>query len=131
MVNCYTKDGLPVSWRLLRSWDGIVSFSSRQVRMIKRILIAGGAGFLGSHLCERLVEDDHLEQGANRHSLPIRVGWAGGSARARGARDCEFDSRWAHDVEHRAMSAKCNSGVWQQAHLQREPLERPPLHPAG
>ena len=31
----------------------------RHYDSIKRVMVTGGAGFLGSHLCERLINDGH------------------------------------------------------------------------
>ena len=40
--------------------------------MRKRVLVTGGAGFLGSHLCDRLVQADHdVGDGSNRYQQSV------------------------------------------------------------
>jgi dTDP-glucose 4,6-dehydratase len=37
----------------------------------KRVLVSGGAGFLGSHLCERLLDDGHRVVSVDNHSTGV------------------------------------------------------------
>ena len=39
----------------------------------KKVLITGAAGFLGSHLCDRLVKDNYLTNSMNVLRLQIMV----------------------------------------------------------
>lgn len=39
--------------------ENILHFPSNRSKSLKKILVAGGAGFLGSHLCESLLAKDH------------------------------------------------------------------------
>lgn len=39
--------------------ENILQFPSNRSKKLKKVLVAGGAGFLGSHLCELLLATDH------------------------------------------------------------------------
>ena len=42
----------------MKAWDAWL-YPARAMKMGKRILVTGGAGFTGSHLCKRLLNDGH------------------------------------------------------------------------
>jgi UDP-glucuronate decarboxylase len=59
--------------------------------MVKRILVTGGAGFLGSHLCDRLVESGH-------DVLCVDNFFTGSRRNVAGLLDCHHFELLRHDV---------------------------------
>ena len=49
--------------------------------MKKKILVTGGAGFVGSHLCERLADAMRVLDAREREILRLRYGIADGSSK--------------------------------------------------
>lgn len=47
--------------QMLNRWKALATGEVRVIRYIQnmRLLVAGGGGFLGSHLCDRLLKDGH------------------------------------------------------------------------
>src|SRR4051812_4640941 len=102
---CAQSDGRADVRRPARSHRSIRK-GERPARMAKNILLTGGAGFIGSHLCDRL-----LEKGCNVRVLDALVAQVHGPERARPAALSEDAELIVADVRDRRSVDRALRGI--------------------